>query len=343
MPYRRAHAIADDVVKAVGESDIGLRHLRVLSLLLEVGSITRAAQILDTTQSSVSKILAKLRDHFGDPLFVRVGFSMRPTPKAIALVQPLRELLAASEALRTSTLPFDPKSSVREFSILVTEVGMIQLIPPLMRHLEKQGHGLRLRAIPLDSRQFGAHLESGEADLAFGAFPAAAATLRRQHLYSDTYVSVVRKAHPRMRELSSVDAFLRERHILVTSSSTGHAVHQALEQILSTALDQGHVQVRVPSFVIAAFVANRTDSIATMPARLAEYLVDDLQLAIFPTPLTLPRIEISQFWHERVHADRGHRWLRAAIHQLFGVSRVGEVSQTMASPAPRPTVRTKQS
>ena len=85
------------------EDDIGLRHLRVLSLLLEVGSITRAAEILDTTQSSVSKILAKLRVHFGDPLFVRVGLSLRPTPKAIELAQPLRGLLTASDAMRSST------------------------------------------------------------------------------------------------------------------------------------------------------------------------------------------------------------------------------------------------
>ena len=121
------------------EDDIGLRHLRVLSLLLEVGSLTRAAQILDTTQSSVSKILAKLRVHFGDPLFVRVGLSLRPTPRAIELAQPLRGLLTASDAMRSSTSSFDPRSSTREFSVLITEVGMIQMVPPLMAHLEKAG------------------------------------------------------------------------------------------------------------------------------------------------------------------------------------------------------------
>ena len=130
------------------EDDIGLRHLRVLSLLLEVGSITRAAQILDTTQSSVSKILAKLRVHFGDPPFVRVGLSLCPTPKAIELAQPLRGLLTASDAMRSSTSSFDPGSSTREFSVLVTEVGMIQMVPPLMGHLEKAGQGLRLKAVP---------------------------------------------------------------------------------------------------------------------------------------------------------------------------------------------------
>src|SRR5882757_6234704 len=97
------------------EDNISLRHLRVLTLLLEVGSLTRAAQILDTTQPTISKILTKLRVHFGDPLFVRVGLSMHPTPKAIELAQPLRGLLTASDAMRSSTSSFDPGSSAREF------------------------------------------------------------------------------------------------------------------------------------------------------------------------------------------------------------------------------------
>jgi DNA-binding transcriptional LysR family regulator len=323
----RIARVAIDGAESLDEDDIGLRHLRVLSLLLEVGSITHAAQILDTTQSSVSKILAKLRVHFGDPLFVRVGLSLRPTPKAIELAQPLRELLTASDAMRSSTSSFDPGFSTREFSVLVTEVGMIQMVPPLMVHLEKAGQGLRLKAVPLDSRQFGARLEAGEADVALGMFPGAAATTRRQRLYSETYVSVVRKGHPRIRNLCGSGAFLRERHIMVTFSNTGHAVHQVLEQVLTSKLNKDHVQVRVPSFVTAAFVASRTDAVASIPARLAEYLVDDLQLAVFRTPLNLPRVEISQFWHERVHADRGHRWFRAAIYELFGASRATEASE----------------
>ena len=86
------------------------------------------------------------------------------------------------------------------------------------------------------------------------------------------------------------------------------------------------MQVRVPSFVTAAFVASRTDGVATMPAKLANYLNDDLALAVFRTPLNLPRIEISQLWRERVHEDRGHRWFRAAIYELFGGSRMGDAA-----------------
>jgi DNA-binding transcriptional LysR family regulator len=309
------------------DNDIGLRHLRVLTLLLEVRSLTRAAEILGMTQSSVSKTLSKLRSHFGDALLVRVGLAMHPTPKAIELTQPLRELLNASDAMRSSTLSFDPRSSGREFSVLATEVGMIQVVSPLMSHLAKMGRNLRLKALPLDSRQFGARLEAGEADVALGAFPGAAPTLRRQHLFSDGYLSVVRNGHPRSTKLTTASAFLSERHIVVTSSTSGHGVHHALESAFASKLNPEQIQIRLPSFVTAAFVASRTDAVATIPARLAKYLMDDLALTSFRTPLKLPHIEISQFWHERVHEDRGHRWFRAAIFDLFGTSRGGEVAK----------------
>jgi DNA-binding transcriptional LysR family regulator len=302
------------------EEDINLRHLRVLTLLLERGSLTRTAEILETSQSSVSKILAKLRKHFGDPLFVRVGPIMRPTPRALELTGPLKTLLTVSDAMRWSTSAFGPQSSIREFSVMVTEVGMIRIVPALISHLETAGRGLRLKAIPLDARQFEARLEAGEADVAVGAFPRASPTMKRQRLYFDNYVSVVRKDHPRLSRLSEKEGFLHERHIVVTSSQTGHAAHQLLERALTSEVGPDRVKVKVPSFVAAAFVASCTEAVGSMPAKLAEYLAADLNLAILKTPIELPRIEISQFWHARVDKDQGHRWFRSAIAALFGPS-----------------------
>jgi DNA-binding transcriptional LysR family regulator len=305
----------------LNEPDISLRHLKVLSLLLEVQSLTRVAEILDSNQSTVSKVLGKLRAHFGDPLFIRVGPSMHPTPRALEIAQPLRGLLDVSESLRSSTSLFDPRASNREFKVMVTEVGMIRLLPPLMRDLEEAGHRLRLKAVPLDSHYLSAKLETGEADIALGAFPGAPGNLCHQRLYADRYVSVVRKDHPRLSRLSKAEPFLQERHILVTASSTGHAVHQLLEQVLLSKLEPAQIQISIPSFVTCAYVASRTDAIGTMPEQLAAFLAPDLRLAVFPTPLSLPSIEIGQFWHERVSRDAGHRWFRSRVHKLFGQRR----------------------
>ncbi|MDB5461081.1 MAG: hypothetical protein JWO72_2822 [Caulobacteraceae bacterium] len=300
------------------DDDISLRHLKVLSLLLEVGSLTRAAQILGVSQPSISKALARLRAHFGDPLLVRVGAVMRPTPKAVELAEPLRALLTASDTLRASTLPFDPKTSTREFTALVTEVGMIQFIPSLMRRLEESGPGLSLRALPLDSRAFEARLEAGEADVAVGFLPEAAGAIRRQRLYADGYLSVVRRGHPRLQTVASEAGFWCERHVMMTSAGAGHAANRTLAQLLSDRLAAGQVQVRVPSFLAGAFVASRTDAVATLPAKLAEFLAPDLGLESFVPPLQIAPIQVDQFWHERVQQDEGHRWLRATIFQLVG-------------------------
>jgi len=305
------------------DSDISLRHLKALSLLLEVRSLTKAAEILDVNQPTVSKMLARLRSHFGDPLFVRNGLLMQPTPRALELMEPLRGLLAISDDLKASTPTFNPSTSIREFKVLVGEVGMIHFVPPLMRDLEQSGGGLRLRAVPLDSRQVSAKLESGEADIALGAFPREVGKLRRQKLYIDPYVSVVRKGHPRFDRLGRVEGFVRERHILVTASNTGHAAHEQLEEALKARLAPENIQLRVPSFVSCAFVASQSEAIGTMPARLASYLVRDLPLAMFKPPLQLPRIEIAQVWHERLNRDAGHRWLRSRVFELFR-SRRGE-------------------
>ncbi len=296
--------------------DVSLGDLSALVLLLEVGSLTRAAETLGISQPSLSKILRRLRAHFGDPLLVRVGLSMRPTPKAEQLLEPLRGLLAASDMLRASTRDFDPAVSDREFSILVTEVGMIQTVPVLMRRLEARGPRLRLRALPLDTRPLEARLEAGEADLAIGAFPQAAPTLRRQGLYADPFASVVRRGHPRLRELRSKEGFRRERHIVVVASPTGHAAHRRLERAFGELLPD-QVQVRVPSFLACAFLASRTDGVATIPLKLGEFLAEDLDLELFEPPLELEPIGIDQFWHERMHQDRGHRWFRGEVFDLL--------------------------
>jgi DNA-binding transcriptional LysR family regulator len=298
-------------------SDISLRHLKALNLLLEVRSLTKAAEILDVNQPTISKMLARLRAHFGDPLFVRVGLSMQPTPRAIDLSEPLRNLLAVSDELRASTTAFDPKTSTREFKVLVGEVGMVHFVPPLMREFEQSGGGLRLTAVPLDSRHVSVKLESGQAEIALGAFPRENGGLRRQKLYTDPYVSVARKDHPKLSRLSRPDEFLRARHILVTASSTGHGAHEQLETALLERLPPESIQLRVPSFVSCALVACQTEAIGTLPERLATYLVRELPLAIVKTPLQLPGIEIAQVWHERVNRDAGHRWLRERIFQIF--------------------------
>jgi DNA-binding transcriptional LysR family regulator len=298
-------------------SELSLRELRILNALLRERSITRTAQLLETTQPAISKSLRHLREQFADPLFVRNGHAMQPTARALDIAGQLRVLLDAADGLRASATAFDPAQSNRLFSLLLTDVGMIRFLPPLIARLAAIAPNASARAVPLDSRQFELKLEAGEADLALGAFPKAARHLRRQRLYLDGYLSVVRKRHPRVSKVTSRNGFLAERHILVTASETGHAAHGAAQRALASTIAASNILLRVPSFVAGAIVAAETDGIATLPANLANRLAGPLGLMVFETPIALPRIEISQYWHERYHRDAAHRWIRSITFELF--------------------------
>ena len=301
-------------------TELSLRELRVLDALLRERSITRTAEAMETTQPAVSKTLRHLRAQFSDPLFVRNGQAMQPTARALDIADRLRVLLATADGLRAAATAFDPASSDRLFSLLLTDVGMIIFLPPLIARVAMLAPDVSVRAVPLDARQFEHRLETGEADLAFGAFPHAARHLRRQRLYSDGYSSVLRKRHPRASKPLSRASFLAERHILVTASETGHAAHRTAELVLSSAIAPANVMLRVPSFIAGAIVAAETDGVATLPTNLARRIAGPLGLVAFETPIPLPRIEIAQFWHERYHRDAGHQWLRKVTFELFGRS-----------------------
>jgi len=297
-----------------------LRELRVLNALLHERSITRTAELLATTQPGISKILRHLREQFADPLFVRHGHAMQPTAKALEIANPLRALLGAADSLRASVTAFDPIRSDRTFSLLLTDVGMIHFLPSLIARVAATAPKVNIRAIPLDARQFEPKLEAGEADLALGAFPKAARHLRRRRLYFDGYVTVVRKGHSKASAARSRAGFLAQRHILVTASETGHAAHMTAQRVLASQISPANIMLRVPSFIAGAIVAAETDGLATLPANLAKRLAEPLGLVAFDTPIALPRIEISQYWHERYHRDAAHRWFRSVTSDLFGTT-----------------------
>ncbi len=298
--------------------ELQLRDLRMLQVMLSEGSLTRAAARLDTTQPTLSKALARLRAHFDDPLLVRDGQTMRPTPKGAEMLTPLRNLLSAADSLADPvTAPFDPKSSHRQFRLLVSDVGMLRFLPALTAHLATAGPRLKLEALPLDARNFEAKLASGEADLALGAYAKAPRDLRRQQLYTDGYLSVMRRGHPRRLRLARLSEFCAAQHILVTASETGHSAHAMAQQAIEAAIAPERVLLRLPSFVAAALVAAETDGVATLPANLALAIADRLNLASIRPPVAIPPIAVAQYWHERYHRDPGHRWLRQACFSLF--------------------------
>ncbi|WIM13425.1 LysR family transcriptional regulator [Enhydrobacter sp.] len=298
-------------------TDFDLTELHLLATLLHERSLTRTAELVGTTQPAASKVLRRLRERFSDPLFVREGPAMQPTSRMLELAPRLQALLAAADNLHRGVATFDPARSERLFGLLLTDVGMIHFLPPVVGRIAAIAPGIGIRAVPLQAHQLEARLQAGDADLALGAFPGAARHLRRQRLYFDGYLSVARKSHKRLARMRTRGGFLAEPHILVTASETGHAAHRAEQIALAGEVPSANVLLRVPSFVAAAIVAAETDGVATLPANLVRRLAGPLGLVAFDCPISLPRIEIAQYWHERYHRDEGHCWLRSLTFDLF--------------------------
>jgi DNA-binding transcriptional LysR family regulator len=301
----------------MADKELGLRDLRILAILLRERNLTRTAYALSTTQPSISKALGRLRTHFHDPLFVYSRGHMEPTPKALQLTEPVSSLLEMSAALQRRDEAFEPSSSRRDFRLLLTDVGMMFFVPTLLQRMETIAPGINLVAVPMDSRQLERKLESGEADIALGAFPQAPRSLRRQKLFLEPYVSVARKSHPRLSQLRTRSIFIAERHVVVSRSQSGHGAHDMLAEVLESELNPAQIGLRVPSFGAVAVVAMKTNIIGTLPWHLATSIGGELGLSAFKPPIEIPKIEIAQFWHERYHRDPGHRWLRELIKAEF--------------------------
>lgn len=307
------------VIETIPESyrrDLDLHHLQVLEVLLREHSLTRAAKVLDVTQPALSKTLAHLRGYFSDPLFVRVGLRMEPTAKALRLQSSIGAILERVRALRAREAAFDPATSTRTFSFCVVDAGVIKLLPPLVTLLLAQAPHVRLRTLEIDAQQLEPWLASGKLDFAMGSFPSLTKGIRRQFLWNETYVSVVRSGHPRLDRRPTRQAFAAEKHVLVSTFGTGHA-HRLAERAIESAVDSDNIVCRVPMFIAAAILAKHTDAVATLPHSIATVLADDLDLQIIRPPIKMPKIEIYQYWHNRFHREPGGQWIRSVFASLF--------------------------
>jgi len=252
---------------------------------------------------------------------------MEPTAKAQELKAPIRAVLAQVQALSAEHVPFDPKHSERTFNFCVVDAGVIKLLPRLVGVLLKEAPGVRLTAVQVDAQHLESWLQSGRLDFAMGSFPSLGKGTRRQRLWTERYVSVVRRGHPRIRRRPSRRMFVAEKHVLVSTAGTGHA-HRAAERALERALPPGNIVCRLPMFIGAAILAKHTDAVATLPRSVAAVLARDLDLELVLPPIRLPKIDIYQYWHERFHREARNQWIRAIFLSLFSEGRSESRSRT---------------
>lgn len=290
-----------------------LKLLSVFDEVYKTRSVSRAGDHLGMPQSSVSIALARLRQHFGDPLFVRTSEGMQPTPHATALVAPIRQALELLRTVTRQQAVFDPAKSERSFRVCMTGITHLVLLPDLMNRLSEVAPSIHVEVTHI-SNQTPRMLESGDADLALGFMPELEAGFYQQKLFDQRFACVVRKNHPRVHDRLTPGMFKREHHVVVSAPGAGY---ELVDRELDRLGVQRKVSLHLPNFLgIGALVA-QTDLMITVPARVAETLVRISDVKVFNPPFKLPGFAIKQHWHERYQNDPASKWLRSVISDLF--------------------------
>lgn len=261
-------------------------------------------------------MLARLRVYFDDQLFVSSGRRMVATLRAGEIVAPVREALHLIETARIPAQRFDPATSSREFRLCMTDISQVTLLPRLLRILQSRARSVSLRVRELDE-QTPELLVRGDADLAIGFLTEIGPGFFQQTLMEQTYVCVARKRHPRLSMPLRLADYLHERHIRIRALGTGHAL---IEAYLRRHRLLREVALTLPSFLGVGQIVARTDLIATVPAEMGRELEAANLCRVYPLPFIRAKFSVRQYWHARIDADPGHRWLRARVAEAFGVS-----------------------
>lgn len=292
---------------------VDLNLIEALDALLTENSVTRAAERLHTSAPAMSRSLARLRRAFGDPLLVRAGRDLVPTPRALELRGEVNAVAARARALFAPSRDADPRTAVRMFDLQVSDMLSTTFVPSLIDDLKAQAPGISLRLRPESVEDVPA-LREGLVDLQIGIIRPGDPEIRSETLGTQTLVGAVRAEHPLATKAVTPRRFAAADHIVV--SRRGRA-HGPIDQRLAEQGLRRRVVAVVPTFANALFMARATDAVCVAPAGLGRPMLDILGLRTFPIPLDLPVLTLDMAWHPRNHHDRTHRLLRDRTRRLM--------------------------
>jgi DNA-binding transcriptional LysR family regulator len=295
---------------------VDLNLLVAFDALLTECSVTRAANRVGLSQPGMSNTLTRLRKLFDDPLFVREGLTLVPTPRAESLGQPIREALALVRHALDERPGFDPAGDRATFVISCSDYSLLMLIGPLVRRLAAEAPGVTIQVLPR-SPEAVRLLRDGEVDLVIEPLKIMPdAALPTQRLFSDRWLCCVWEGTSQVGDHMTMDTYLRLGH-LVYSMGRGQPVSLA-DQHLAQARVPRRIEFTVESFLLAPFLLQGTDLVALVPARAEAFLRRTGDIRLLEAPVQLPTLEEMLWWHPRSNADPGHAWMRDLIAQVAG-------------------------
>ncbi len=287
-------------------SRIDLNLFLVFDAVYSEGGVTAAARRLNLTQPAISHALARLRHAFDDPLFVRQGRAVMPTPLARRIIGEVRQSIHGLQATLAGATGFRPETARQTFTI-----GMRDLTETaLMARLDRAAPQLAVAVVRVGRRTLEAELAAGTVQAAIDVTLPLSDAVRRARLSTEPLAVIARKDHPRIGRRLTLQRYLAEDHVVVTARRRGQSVED-LE--LARAGQQRRVRLRCQHYFAAARAVSQTDLVCTVTAPVARILGQALPLRLYRFPLPVPAFDAFLYWHGSADTDPANQWLRREI------------------------------
>jgi DNA-binding transcriptional LysR family regulator len=288
------------------ERPVDLNLMVAFDAIYRMRNLTTAGQGLGLSQPAMSHALSRLRWTFDDPLFVRLSRGLQPTALADSLAPYVKQGIATIRQ-GFERKPFDPATSTRLFTVAMSDIGEVAHLPPVLAALDN-APGVRLRTVEMAPAEVRTALADGRVDLALAVNLRSAPPFRDALVVEHGYATVARVGHPEIASGLTMARFRKARHLLVMP--TGPVKHgEVVERALRSRRVNARIVVQVAHFHPVAAIVARSDLIATVPRGLAETM-PRARIRVFDTPVELPKVRISLYWHESYDRDPGNAWLR---------------------------------
>ncbi|MBB1627930.1 LysR family transcriptional regulator [Achromobacter sp. UMC71] len=288
-----------------------LNLLLTLDVLLAEGNVARAARRLHLSPSAMSRALARLRETTGDPLLVRAGRGLVPTPRAIELRDHVAQLVQDARAVLRPAELLDPARLARTFTLRTSDGFVENFGAALIALAGREAPGVTLRFVAKTDKN-SAPLRDGSVDLETGVIGSGSSPeIRTRALFRDRFIGAVRAGHPLAKGKITPARYAAGQHVLVSRRGLDKGpIDEALAALGLTR----QVATIVAGFSDALTLARGTDLIASVPERHTGNLRAGMHS--FALPVGTPEITVSMLWHPRMDADPGHRWLRESVRQV---------------------------
>ena len=286
-------------------SHLDLNLLRVFFAIWDLRSLTAAGDRLGLTQPAISHALRRLRERFGDPLFVRVANRMLPTDAAVRLHEPLDQAFELLNRTLQSGVVFDPRVTERTFRVAMSDIAEVYLLPRLINELSRISPFIRVHIVPLIPESLVSSMRSGEIDLAIGAVSVSDRDLASIDILNDRYICLVRANHPIAKSRLTRSNFSKLRFFFARTTSS---VYQLAEQWLAGENARPQIAVR-GHFTTAPEIVRHSDLAAIFPRLLALDLHRARDFRLLDLPFELPPMEVKVHSHSRFANDTGIKWM----------------------------------